>query len=335
MGWKRRLYEGVNSWLERYGFKLMKSQMLYEWQKNPPTFPSYRPSQLPQGSESYLIPSNSRFQELKARYSAFDGAVTTPFVWTDDMVRLNDMLYFRGDNAYVWQIRGFNMNVLSYALMTYYVKSIDKLGLLEKPKEDDLFGVYSFEVDNKLVSRDLLDSIIEIHFLEKHLHISTHNNLRILDIGAGYGRLAYRMVNALANIEQFLCTDAVPVSTFICEYYLRFRKLEDKAKAVPIDEIEQTLEQSPVDLAINIQSFPECKISAIEWWLSFLAKHRVKNLMIVLDYPELRTHEGLDFGNLVKTYGYRLVVKESTCQDKVVQQYTVNPSYLHLFQYDR
>lgn len=331
MSWKRDLYERINSFLESYGFKIIRSQMLYEWQKIPPTFPNYRQSQLPQEAKGYLIPSNSRLRELKARYSAFDRAVTTPFVWTDDKIRLDDMLYFRGDNAYVWQIRGFNMNILSYALMTYYVKSIDELGLLEKLEEDDLFGVYNFKIDNKLVSRDLLDSIVEIHFLERYLNVSTYDNLKILDIGAGYGRLAHRMVNALPNIEQFLCTDAVPVSTFICEYYLRFRNLEDKAKVIPIDEIEKTLQNITVDIAINIQSFPECKISAIEWWLSLLAKYRVKHLMIVLDYPELRTHEGIDFSNIVKKYGYNLVAKEPTCKDKIVQQYSVNPSYLYLF----
>ena len=334
MGLKRHLFNILNSSLDRFGFKLVESRNLYEWQKNPPTFPSYQQSKLPQGASSYLVSSNPRLKELQDRYAAFDKEVTTPFVWTDNKVSPEDMLYFRGDNAYVWQVRGFNMNILSYALLTYYIKTIDKLCLLEKLEEDGLFGTYAFEVDNKLVSRDLLDSIVEIHFLEKHLKISSYDRLNILDIGAGYGRLAHRMTEALPNIEKYFCTDAFPISSFICEYYLRFRNLENKAEVIPVDEIEKILCNHKINIAVNIQSFPECKIAAIEWWLSILEKYSVEYLTIVLDYPELQTHENISFGNLVKKYGYKLIAKEPTCSDTVVQRYTVNPSYLYLFKLD-
>ena len=176
---------------------------------------------------------------------------------------------------------GVHTNQLAYALTTYYVKSIDQLGLVGKLDEDPLFGNVCFDIDNRLVSRDLLDSILEIYFLEKHLKLSALENPTLLDIGAGYGRLAHRMLNALPNIKQVLCTDAFPVSTFVSEYYLRFRDLGDRAKVVPLDEIEQALWDHPVDIAINIHSFPECRLSAIEWWVSRLAKYGVRYLMIV------------------------------------------------------
>lgn len=50
----------------------------------------------------------------------------------------------------------------------------------------------------------------------------------------------------------------------------------------------------------NSKYFPECRISAIEWWLSVIAKYRIKNLMIVLDYPKLQTWDGIDFGNIIR-----------------------------------
>ena len=334
MGWKRYLFGVLNSSLARFGLKLVESKNLYEWQKNPPTFPSYNHSKLPQDASSYLVSSNPRLKELQDRYAAFDEEVTTPFVWTDNKISPEDMLYFRGDNAYVWQIRGFNMNILSYALLTYYIKTIDKLCLLEKLEEDGFFGAYTFEVNNKLVSRDLLDSIVEIHFLEKYLKVSSYDKLNILDIGAGYGRLAHRMTEALPNIEKYFCTDAFPVSSFICEYYLRFRNLENKAEIIPVDVIENTLCNHNINIAVNIQSFPECRITAIEWWLSILEKYGVEYLMIILDYPELQTHENISFDNLVKKYGYTLIAKEPTCSDAAVQRYTVNPSYLYLFKLD-
>ena len=81
-----------------------------------------------------------------------------------------------------------------------------------------------------LVTRDLPDSVAELNFLERHLAISQRTAVVVLDIGAGYGRLAYRSVVALPLIERYLCTDAVPVSTFNCEHYLRYRGVDAGAK---------------------------------------------------------------------------------------------------------
>ena len=195
---------------------------------------------------------------------------------------------------------------------------------------------FTFLIDNKVVSRDLLDSIIEIYFLEKHLNISSLRNLTVLDIGAGYGRLAHRMVSALPNIHTYFCTDAVAVSTFISEYYVRSRDLENKAKVIPLDEIEGTLANQSVDIALNIHSFSECRISAIEWWLSLLEKNRVKYLMIVPNILEhgselLLTNDRQDFSGVVEKYGYKLVAKEPKYRDPVVQEYAINPTYYYLF----
>jgi hypothetical protein len=103
----------------------------------------------------------------------------------------------------------------------------------------------------------------------------------VLDIGAGYGRLAHRMLTALPNIRDYYCTDAVPVSTFLSEYYLQYRELGDRAHVIPLDEIENTLKEQPVQLAINIHSFSECGTAAIDWWVKLLAKSKVRHLMIV------------------------------------------------------
>jgi hypothetical protein len=46
-------------------------------------------------------------------------------------------------------------------------------------------------------------------------------------------RLAYRMSEALPNLAGYDCIDAVPVSTFLCEYYLGFRGVPDTVRVVP------------------------------------------------------------------------------------------------------
>ena len=337
MALKAYLRKALNSALKRYDYEVIESRRLYEWQKHPNAQPSFNQSRLPEGATDYLQLNNPKLRDLQARYTTFNTEVTAPLVWTDVHVQPADILYFRGDNAYVWQLRGPNMNVMAYALTTFYAKSIDKLRLLEQLEEDDFFGNFTFRIDDRLMSRDLLDSIMEIYFLEKYLSLSLSKDMTILDIGAGYGRLAHRMVSAMPNIQNYLCTDAVAISSFISEYYLRFRRAEGKAKVVPLDEIESTLANRAVYIAVNIHSFSECRISAIDWWLSLLERQRVRYLMIVPNSGDhggerLLTYDRKDFGEVIEKHGYKLVAKEPKYGDPVVQKYAISPTYHYLFE---
>jgi hypothetical protein len=324
--------------LTPYGYRVVHSSLLHDRQKNSDDAARFNPSLLPEEAKSYLRVDHPRLIELRNRYSTFDSRVTSPSVWRNGYVKAEDLLYLRGDNPYVWQLRGPNMDLPAYALSTYYVKSIDGLGLLSKLVEDDYFGNFVFDIDGKSVSRDLLDSIIEIYFLHRHLGLaSPARRFSILDIGAGYGRLAHRVLSALPNVERYLCTDAVAESTFVSEYYLGFRKLRDRARVVPLHEIEATLEVQPVDLAVNIHSFSECTLPAIEWWMSLLAKHRVKHLMIVPNGSDhggelLLTLDRRDMRAVIERHGYREVAKDPKYADPVVQKYAVNPTCHFLFE---
>lgn len=292
---------------------------------------------IPEAAIEYLQPGNPRLEELKARYARVSTDATAPLHWTDSYVTAEEILRFRGDNAYVWQLRGDNMTAGAYALAAYYIESIDRLGLMDRLEEDGQFGACTFEIGGRRVSRDLLDSIIEIYFLEKHLGLSTRPDFTVLDIGAGYGRLAHRMLAALPNISSYLCTDAVPVSTFISEYYLRFRGLQGRATVVPLDEIEDALGSRKVDLAINVHSFTECHPPAIEWWISLLARRQVEYLMLVPNAGEhggrrLETNDGKDFSAIVERQGYRLLAMEPKYRDPVVHAHAINPTCHYLFQ---
>ena len=326
----------ANQVLRRYNAQIVPANILHEWQRAPVTRPSFNEWALPDDAARYLRPDNPKLVELQRRYGAFDAEVTTPLIWTDGHVRAEDIAYFRGDNAWVWQIRGKNSNVLAYALSFYYLKSIDRLGLLDKLTEDNSFGNFAFTIEGRNVLRDLLDSIAEIYFLERHLGIASRAGFRVLDVGAGYGRLAHRMVSALPNIERYFCADAVAVSTFVSDYYLRFRGVE-RACVIPLDHIDGALREHPVDLAINIHSFSECRMEAIEWWARLLGKHRVKNLMIAPNgegerMKRLTTNDGRDFLPILERYGYRTVLKEPKYLDPVVQEYGILPAWYHLLE---
>ena len=336
MGVKRWIKNCLNHVLNRYGFEIVQTDSLYEWQRNFVNKPSWHDSILPDDAARYLRADNPKLIELQQRYRTTDTDVTTPSVWTDRHVRPEDITHFRGDNAWVWQLRGANTNVLGYGLTLYYLRTIDSLGLLDKLVEDNSFGNFTFTIAGRQVSRDLLDSIAEIYFLDRHLGVGSRTGFRVLDVGAGYGRLAHRMVTALPGIEKFYCTDAVAVSTFVSDYYLRFRGLE-KACVIPLDEIDNSLRDNPVDLAINVHSFSECRPQAIAWWARLLNKHRVRNLMVVPDRgsgtgERMLTADGQDFLPAFERYGYRTVLKEPKFSDPVLQKYGLEPSWYHLLE---
>ena len=214
-----------------------------------------------------------------------------------------------------------------------------RLGLLDTLEEDGVFGAHTFSVDGRLVSRDLLDSVAEIYFLQRHLNLSRRSNFRILDVGAGYGRLAHRVVRSFCGLGHYFCTDAVPASTFLCEFYTRFRQVQGKVSVVPLHRLNEDLPPEEIDIAVNIHSFPECTIPAIEWWISFLCSRRVKYLMIVPN----RAHEGEgrfrlvtnrdeDFLPILQAKGYRLIASDPKYRDSIVQKYGVFPGRHYLFE---
>jgi SAM-dependent methyltransferase len=325
----------INSLLSVFGVSIVNTSVLYDWQRGEPA--ALRDMPLPEGAAEYLSVKNPRLQELRDRYYAFQKRVSTPIVWTDEYVQSLGLQTFRGDNCYVWQTRDPNCAEINYCLTAYYVQAMDSLGFLRKNNEDALFGAHTYRIDSKRISRDLLDSAVELNFLEKHLALSTIQELKILDIGAGYGRLAYRTANTFANVSRYLCTDAVPESTFLSEYHAKFREVEEKVTVVPLDEIEKQLQLQRIDVAVNIHSFSECSLEAIEWWLSLLAGAEIRHLFIVPNASDhggkkLALNSGEDFSFLVEKYGYKLQVKAPKYEDPMVQKYGVSPTYYYLYQ---
>ena len=155
---------------------------------------------------------NPHLASIRKRYAAHPA--TDHIQWRGfDVEAKIDPEFFRADNLYVFQGRRYPP-IVFYATAAY-VKEVDHLGLLNRLCEDDHFGAETFDFHGKTVSRDLLDSVLEINFLAKYLSIFNDRTINILDIGAGYGRLAVRAVNAKSNIGRYYCIDAVPESTFI------------------------------------------------------------------------------------------------------------------------
>lgn len=240
---------------------------------------------LPPGAEATLRRDNPELLELEAAYDALDVPAAVHTQWRSSFLDRNlSMAWFRGDNAYVWQFRLLRSAAdLRMYLQLLDVESRDELGLLDRLEEDGLFGAFQFRYGQRApLSRDVLDSINEINHLDARMGLSRIEGLRVLDIGAGYGRLAHRMSESLPNLAAYDCTDGVATSTFLCDYYTRFRGLE-KVRVVPLHE-HQKLADS-YDVCVNIHSFAECSLDAIRWWLDRIAEREIEWLLIVPNMP--------------------------------------------------
>ena len=280
----------------------------------------------------------SKLRDLRQGYARVDLPIAIHSAWgsrgaTDTQADFGfgefvvDLRYFRGDNVYVWSCAPSDPLAarLRYFIYADAVRRKDAKKLLNSLGEDGAFGCITFEFPGLgRVSRDLMDSVVEINFLHKHLNILARDDLRVLDIGAGYGRMAHRMLSANPRIKSYTCVDAVPESTFLCDYYLKHRGLQDRAQVIPMNALEQRLKNGSYDLAMNIHSFSECTYAAIEWWLLKLQKLGVRHLLIVPNHFEqfLSTepnHERRDFAPLLKQIGYREIAREPVLDDAAVR----------------
>ncbi len=323
---------GVNALTDRaLKMRVVRHGDLYPWQVTPY---APAPDTTPIDAAGYLSAANPRLVELQASYKRVDPRVTRPAVWVEGKLADADLRAFRGHNPYLNQASGLNYNELAYALTYYALKSGGQRALLERLGEDGAFGAHTFAVDGRLISRDLLDSVREIEFIQTHVGLDAPDT-NILDIGAGYGRLVYRLTQASGPNVRAFATDAFAPSTFLAEYYFRFRDA-DRAAAVPLPEVEGFLADTRISLAINIHSFSECTVDAIHWWMEHLAAAKVPNLLVIPNAHDRRTGEcltnqGENIDRILEQHGYVLRVREPRFSDPVVQRWGVDPTWLHLF----
>jgi SAM-dependent methyltransferase len=277
-----------------------------------------------------LSHDNPRLKELKDRY-----AHNTRFAhsfWNSWEKHVN-LLRFRGEDNYVSQAY-FRQNTRRYELSFAYVEATDDLGLLNLLHEDPFFGVKLWEfVPGKPVSRDLLDSILEIQFLQKALGFQFQDRLRVLDIGAGYGRFAHRFNTACPN-SSITCIDPIATSTFLSEFYLKFRNCTG-TDVVPFDQLP-SLQGRTYDLATNIHSWSECTKQFISFWLDQICDLKVPYLFIVPHTEKLETVETngvhLTYDDELECRNFKLVLKQKKFhRSQLVHQAGIFPTEYRLY----
>ena len=316
----------LNRWLRRFDLGVYRPSLVESEQGVAARAP------LPDGAAELLRADHPRLVELARRYRGHPAAARSG--WSD--LRLSnqiDLRYFRGDSQYLYQRRG--TPEAAFALAAGYVARYGVLGLLDTLEEDGAFGALTFELDGRRVSRDLLDSALEIEALAAWLGADELAAARVLDVGAGYGRLAHRL-GSWSPRARVVATDAVPLSTFLCEYYLGYRGIEN-AEVAPLDEAEAAIARGGFDLAVNVHSFGEAPRAAIEWWLGRIAAAGVPRLWIVHGERELFALEAdlsrKSYDDVLAKLGYRRVdLRAKYAHSDTVQRLGAFPAWYHAFE---
>jgi SAM-dependent methyltransferase len=294
---------------------------------------------LPPGAERELRPDNPRLLELRRAYEQTGLPVLGASRWSREAVDdFLDLRWFRGETLITWHYReARRISELKFFVLLSHVRERDELGLLDRLDEDGAFGCWTFSYPGHgRVSRDLLDSVNELSFLERELRLTERDGFSVLDIGAGYGRLAHRMAAGFPNLRDYCCVDAIPESTFVSDYYLRHRGCVPPARVARLDELGGELAPGSFDLAVNIHSFSECTLAAIAWWVELLRRLEVPRLLVIPNEPDGMLSlepdgSRLDFAPLLADAGYRLVRREPVLADPAVEELVGVRDRFHLF----
>jgi len=247
-------------------------------------------------------------EELIERYNKFyvenDFNISPP-VWNqcDSYITNSFNMNFRGENAYVWQER-LGDNGDTYEDYYRIVKLIDEDNLLSMTKEDGSFGCRYYDYDNIKISRDLLDSIIEIYFLKSFFR--NLEELVLLEIGGGYGRLCKRFLDCFPQSRYYI-TDAIPQSTYYSNIYLNNNEC-----IIKLYDIKEELKRIKIDIVVNIHSFPECNIKDIEWWIRLVDSNKIRYIFYVPNNPYshpmyIPTNRGESILSIFNKYDYKTI----------------------------
>lgn len=270
--------------------------------------------------KQHLSASNNDLIKIQTDYALFGYPPVSS--WRDVSTQLEN---FRGDSDYVWEKRLFGEKI-DEKLISYfeYVKQNDSMNLLEYCKEDCAYGAYGVEKDGVILSRDLLDSVNEINWLFKHVNQMNDDSAVVLDIGAGYGRIAHRISERFGEKVKTICADAVAESTFISKFYLDFRKAAG-SRVIELQEAVSELHLLRPTVAINIHSFSEMPMESIAWWIDRIGETDISSLVIVTNEENEsllsceRDLGRVDFLPYLEKNGWCIKIQEPVVLDKTTR----------------
>lgn len=178
---------------------------------------------------------------------------------------------------------------------------------------DSEFGGRVVKTSFGEVTRMWLEAEEEMGFLVRNHAFKLFPS--VVEIGAGYGRLAVAMWN---YCSRYVCVDPIPISTQICrDYCARFAPSVEVPSLPDFLALKNRGNEYKFDLAINIHSWNECTTEQVKWWLTMLRELEVPYLFTVSHgqmsgRPEVpyRTHDGGFWRELIEDE-FTLIAEEA------------------------
>lgn len=182
-------------------------------------------------------------------------------------------------------------------LLIDYAKLNDPEQLMEKLEEPELGGPIEMRLNGKLVSQDLANSVLERYSILNSIKHDPCQKLNIVEIGAGYGRLAYVFLQT-SNCK-YVIFDIAP-ALYVAQSYLSLlfknKKIFKFRSFKNFEEIQKEFEKSDIafftinqiqyfpenyfDLSINISSLHEMRRDQVSYILNQMS--RVTNKYIYI-----------------------------------------------------
>jgi putative sugar O-methyltransferase len=178
------------------------------------------------------------------------------------------------------------------AMFADLVRAQDRLHLLDRLEEPALGNPFMVRYRGRNISQDLCNSIHEIYsiFGSDGGALRSGDGLEILEIGAGYGRLAYAVLAASPGAAYTIVD--VPPALYISQRYLtavlpdvpafRYREWSDFATVRQEFEASRLrfllphqaaqLPAASIDVAVSISSLHEMSRQQVEHYFAFLAR---------------------------------------------------------------
>ena len=177
----------------------------------------------------------------------------------------------------------FKQYVLHTSAMWRMAVYLDEAKNLTRVSESLIGNPYRIRFNGRLISQDLARSVTEYNLLSKYINSTSKS--RVLEIGAGYGRLG-EVFHQLSDV-QYIIVDIMP-SIFVSRFYLERRhpksKILDFRDIAKIGRLPDNFEEydfifltpnqlkylpdESVDMVININSFMEMSWTAVDSYFS-------------------------------------------------------------------
>jgi putative sugar O-methyltransferase len=183
------------------------------------------------------------------------------------------------------------VHAMYLALLWEFVRRRDRLGLLDALEEPALGSPITITYRGRHISQDLCNSVHEFYSMESHLARVAAPPYRVLELGGGYGRIAWVFANAFPDVRYILCD--IPPALAVAQRYLTtlfpgrsvftFRRFETFAEVA--DEFERAhfafitpgqlalLPPVEADLFVNVSSLHEMRMDQFDYYLRMADRH--------------------------------------------------------------